>query len=294
MPDSKPRLSIVIACLNAERTVAACLDALRAACAEYNVEMIAVYPADAPLPERIRDEYRDVRVLFAPPGTLVPVLWAEGFRVSSGGVVAFTTGHCVVGPAWARSLLEAIDQGAAGAGGALALNGDDSGPVDWAVYFLRYSAFMPPQPAGDIDEIPGDNAAYARVVLERHAESLADGFWEVDFHRRVHADGEHLVMVPEATATFGRSFSFRTILRHRFLHGRHYGWYRAQYGLAPGWRGILAGPLVPLVLTARILRRVAERPMEWRRALASLPILLPLAGSWALGEMTGAWRACHE
>ncbi|MDQ3604661.1 MAG: ferritin-like domain-containing protein [Gemmatimonadota bacterium] len=107
--------------------MAACLDALRAACAEYNVEMIAVYPADAPLPERIRDEYRDVRVLFAPPGTLVPVLWAEGFRVSSGGVVAFTTGHCVVGPVWARSLLEAIDQGVAGAGGALALNGDDSG-----------------------------------------------------------------------------------------------------------------------------------------------------------------------
>src|SRR5205814_4082254 len=114
-------------------------------------------------------------------------------------VVAFTTGHCIVDRDWAQAMLGAIAGGAAGVAGALSL-ADDAGPVDWALFYLRYSAFLgrgesAPEVA---HEIPGDNAAYSRDALARHAASFAQGFWEVDFHRRLRAENSatRLLFVP--------------------------------------------------------------------------------------------------
>lgn len=179
--------------------------------------------------------------------------------------------------------------GATGAGGALQL-GPGASVVGGAVYFLRYSAFMPPLPAAEVAEIPGDNAAYLRSALERYRAILADGFWEVEFHRRLRAEGGRLVGVPEATVSIWPAFSFASIFRQRFQHGRHFGAFRVSTTGAPRWRGVLAAPVVPVLLVARILRRVARRPELRARALLALPALLPLAVAWAAG---GAWGALH-
>ena len=218
---------------------------------------------------------------------MIPRLWAAGFAASRGDAVAFSTGHCIVGAGWARALLAALDAGATGAGGAIAL-GRDAGVVDRAVYYLRYSAFMPPAPRGQVAEIAGDNAAYDRSELERQSGSFADGFWEVEFHRRARAAGGHFVSVPEATAEIGRSFTFGTILRHRYLHGMRCGEDRARAHGLSRWRSVAAAPVVPFLLVARILRRT-RRWQDRLRVISALPVLLTLATSWSIGEGRGGW-----
>lgn len=284
------RLSVVVACVEAGRSIDRCLSGLEAACAGVAAEILVVHADDVSLAERVRAGRPAVRLVAGRPGALVPELWAEGFRSSRGAVVAFFTGHTFAGPAWARALLRGTDAGYAGVGGALAL-GAGTGIVDWAVYLLRYSAFMPPPPPGDVPEIPGDNAAYDRAALERHRGSFAAGFWEVEFHRLIRAEGARLTFAPEATVEFGRSFTFGTILRHRFHHGRHFGGYRVTAEGVPPVRVVAAAPLVPAVLAARVLRRAWSRPGMVGRALIALPLVLTLGLAWAAGEGWGAWLA---
>ena len=42
--------------------------------------------------------------------------------------------------------------------------------VDWAEYFCRYARDMLPFARRENPEIPGDNCAYRRELLERHAQ----------------------------------------------------------------------------------------------------------------------------
>jgi hypothetical protein len=135
-----------------------------------------------------------------------------------------------------------------------------------------------------------DNAAYRRDTLERHSASFADGFWEVDFHRRLRREngGTRLEFIPGADAQFGPSSSFAPLARQRFAHGRHWGAWRVEQGVRSAWQVVVAAPLVPLVLGARIARRVLRRPSHRVRFVLSLPVVLALAAAWAAGEAVGA------
>lgn len=282
-------LSVVIASIDAGRTITECLRRFTKTCAGLRAELIVVDASSDGSAEQVEAAGGATLVRCA-PGTLAPVLWAEGYRRATGRVVAFTTGHCLPVDGWATAMLEAIDQGASGAGGPLAI-APGTRPLDWAVFYLRYSAFM----AGTLGEgriageIAGDNAAYARPALDRHAATFASGFWEVDFHRSVRADGGWLAAVPAATVLFGPSFPLRTIASHRFAHGRQFGAGRARGG-RPVWLLVLSAPVVPAILTARAARRVWEGGGSPLQFLAALPWFLVLSAAWAAGEAWGAVR----
>jgi hypothetical protein len=285
-----PRLSVVVACVDARSTIDECLSSFRVALEPVAAELLVVHSGDTVLEARVRDAHRWARVVAASSPALVPDLWAQGFRVSRGEVVAFSTGHSIVGREWAQSLLEAIGSGATGAGGALVL-APGAGMLATAVYLLRYSSFMPPPPAGPVHEIPGDNAAYLRAALERHAASFSEGFWEVDFHRRIRREGAILVFAPAATCAIRPAFRWASVMRHRYAHGRYSGRWRVSIGSVPSWRPLLFAPLVPLVLALRVLRRAAGVPRLLARAAAALPAVVAVAAAWAAGEAAGAWQA---
>jgi len=281
-------LSVVVASVDGSRSRSACLDHLLTSCASLEAEILICEASDrgpeiADLPDR-------VTTWRFPSETLTPVLWGEGLRRANGRVVAFTTTHFLVGEHWARRLVEAVDAGAAGAGGPVVI-APGTGPLDWAVYFLRYSAFMPATlGAGRISgELAGDNAVYSRAALEPHRARLAQGVWDVDVHRWLRADGHGLVAVPEATAAYAASSRFRTIALHRFRHGRQYGAGRVSRGERSRWLVVCAAPAVPLVLALRAGRRVLGADRDLRFVL-SLPWFLLLAGAWAVGEAWGALR----
>ena len=284
-------LSVVIATTEARTSIDDCLDRLRQSCAPLAAELIVVDASTDDTAARASAFGPPVSVVTLPPGTLTPMLWAEGYRRSRGRIVAFTTGHCLASPRWAEAITAALGAGAAGAGGPLVI-ASGTRAIDWAIYYLRYSAFTPEaMGSGRIaGEIAGDNAAYRRDVLDRYADTFRNGFWELDVHRRLRADGGWLTAAPDAWMAFGRSFPARVILAHRYAHGRQFGAERVAGGAKRRWQILLSAPLVPLVLWARALARTARSGREpWRFALAT-PWFLLLASSWALGEAAGAAR----
>lgn len=280
-------LTVIIACVEASRSVERCLLALEESCATLHAQIILADASNDRTTTLVTRRWPAVEILRFPPGTLVPRLWSAGLRLARGRVVAFTIGHVSVTPTWARALVNGLVN-ASGAGGPLVL-ADDARIVDWAVFYLRYSAFLPSQlEDGPVaGEIAGDNAAYTRAALDRHAASLADGFWEVEFHRRLRADGGSLGATTLATATFIRSAPFWCIARHRYAHGRHFGASRVAHG-SSALRIVGAAPLVPLVLAWRAARRALREREHRRRFLLAMPLFLALAAAWAAGEAHGA------
>lgn len=285
------RLSVVVAGVDSPGSAARALAALARACRDQDAEILFLDGTGAVEPPT--GLASAVRVHRVPAGTSTPVMWAAGFARSRGRIVAFTTADFMVTESWARSLIRAIDAGATGAAGALTLS-EGTSVVGWATFFLRYSAFLTPSAEGDAStlELPGDNAAYRREALLRHAHSFVEGFWEVDFHRRLRAEPGHhtLALVAGAEARFVPAVSLATVARQRFAHGSHSGAWRVETGARATWQVVLSAPLVPLVLTARMARRVGRaRGYAWR-FIASLPALLSLAAAWAAGEAWGALR----
>jgi hypothetical protein len=286
---TSPDLTVVLA-LDDRASLDGALDSLRLACRGMSSELIVVVagaPVDVPAAGFTR-----VRVECRPQGTLVPHLWGAGLGAASGRIVAFTTGQLRVSAAWARSLLRALESGAYGAGGPISLMAG-APPSTAAAYLTRFSLFAPhlwPSPAGARD-VAGDNAAYQREALLSHPDLVAEGFWEVEFHRRLEAAGRVLRMEPEARAEFVGPVAFGPLLQQRYRHGKEFG--RSRVERHDEWRLklLLAAPLVPIPLIARAGRRVLPARPNRRIFVRALPRLALLSGAWALGEAAGAATA---
>ena len=282
-------VSVVIASVESEHSIGACIDSIRKALAGLSAEVFVVDASRDGTAEIASERIGRGRVVQCVPGTLTPELWAAGIAQTTGRIVALTTGHFVVEPRWIASLTSALTDRTVGVAGHVAL-ADDANVTDWAVFYLRYSEFLnePARSLGEVPGIPADNAAYEGDAVRRFVRTTGDGFWEVEFHRQAHAEGRTLALVEGATARYGRSFPFSTILAHRFHHGRHAGAWRAQHGQRSALVILLAAPAVPLLLATRVWQRVRGSADHRRRFLRSLPRFMALAASWAVGEAFGA------
>ncbi len=285
-----PDLTVVVAAVDSGTHLSRSLEALVRACGDLACEILVVGPL-GPAADHLRP---GVTFLSAPADSLTPELWARGIAQATGRVVALTTSHFAVSPGWGRALVDAIGGDTAAAGGPLTL-ARNTGPTDWAVFFLRYSAFLERSWSDGLTsgEIAGDNAAYRREDLVRHAPTFDRGFWEVDFHRLLRADGLSLRRVSRAGAALIGSFPVTTFLRQRFAHGREF----AAGDVRAGRRGriglVLRAPAVPFVMALRAARRVGWRG-DLLRFAGSVPMFLLYASAWAAGEATGALRPAAD
>jgi len=282
-------VSVIIASVESARSIRGCIESVQTALDGWNGEVLVVdasIDASADIAER---ELGTAHVTRCASGTLTPELWAIGIARSRGRVIALTTGHFEVAPTWVASLEAGLKEGQSGAAGRIDLANETS-ITDWAVFYLRYSEFLnePEQVRRGVPGIPADNAAYDGEAIRRFVKTSDDGFWEVEFHRQLHAAGESLAVVPGATARYARSFPFRTIARHRFHHGRHSGAWRVSRAHRSPAMIVAAAPLVPVALALRVWRRVRRSPSHRGRFLRALPAFLTLAAFWAIGEAAGA------
>jgi hypothetical protein len=232
-----------------------------------------------------------LRVLTAPPTALAPELWGIGLVAARGKAVAFTINQCVVQTGWAQAALGGLGAGDAGVGGRIGL-GDDASSTGRAIYFLRYSAFLSADDGRrhEVREIAGDNAAYDRALLMRY-DTYAHGFWEVEPHHRMRADGRQLARIPGMVAVFGGAPRLRSYIRQRFAHGRHFGGWRVRVGGRRPWQIVLASPLVPFVLLLRTAKRVSGTPGGLLGLSRCVAPFFALAAAWSAGEAAGALGA---
>src|SRR5260221_9942466 len=172
-------VTVVIGSKNARATAEACLESVCAQAMRIDTQILYVEASTAGPPEFSFDSLASVVCIEASPTLLVPDLWALGLSKAKGAVVAFTTADCVPAGDWLESIFAALENEpqAAAVGGPIEPPEGGSG-ADWALYFTRYSAYLPPVDAHRTRDLAGDNAAYRRADLDQCVEQIANGFWE--------------------------------------------------------------------------------------------------------------------
>lgn len=284
----RPRLTVVVASSNAAVSVEACLTSLLEQ--TEGVELLVVDNSTDGTRQVLASRFPAVTTIEDSPRALIPELWRTGIERASGEIVAITTAHCVPARDWCSRILELHEVNRPAIGGAVE-NHPEGSLVDWAVYFCRYSAYMPPFPPGPVPEIPGDNASYRSDQLRRFPDTWKDGFWEPVFHAALKAAGMQLLLEPTVVVTHRRSFGFRGFLRGRFLHGLQFGSWRAAR--LRGFRRtayLLLSPLIPVVLLLRTVRQVAAKRRHRVKLALSIPLLAAFFCAWAAGEAVGSLR----
>jgi len=278
---AEPTVSVVIGSTASPDSLRACLDAL-----EPQRDGVEVIVAEAtPSPDVVRTRYDWARFMER-RNALVPELWRDGIDAATGDVVALTISPMVPAPDWIASIR--TEHGAHDAVGGAIDPGRSLRASDWGEYFCRYAREMRPFAAGEKGDLAGDNAAYKRSLLERWSADYRDGFWEPEFHRRLTANGIGLWHTPSVVVFQGRSGGALAFVRQRLKHGRKYGRQRgARFSRARNAIGVAAAPLVPFLMTARVLREVFARGRYRLRVLVVLPVIFGFEVVWAFAEAAG-------
>ena len=133
------------------------------------------------------------------------------------------------------------------------------------------------------------NIAYRREVLE----SLRD-VWEDDFHETVVNEalferGHQIWLTPAATVYQQRGrLRWGEVIKERIVWGRSYGGTRVKgFPFTKRLPYAALCPLLPVVLTSRVVRIAWRRRNFWSGCLPALPIVILLFIMWSYGEMVG-------
>lgn len=284
-----PEISVLIGAQDARASLGGSLEAVLGQLAGRNGQVVVADASIDGSADLVAERFPTVELLRAASGWLVPQLWGLALERARAPLVALLSGHCVPQEGWLETLLCLARDRPEYVG----FGGPIEGPIggsgrDWAVYFARYTAYLPPVEEGEAEEIPGDNAAYRKAALDRVWTSRNEGFWETLVHRRLRAAGDKLLMAPGVRVRLGRTEGVRRFAVARLRHGRHYGSTRPTASAGERLLRVAAAPALMPLLLLRIGRRVsAHRPDLMPAYLRSLPWLVLWLGAWTVGEVSG-------
>lgn len=275
-------LSVVVGSNGAPGSIETFLDTL-APQLDDGVEVL-VCEADAS-PDELRARHPRVRFLER-PGALVPELWRDGIDAAEGKFVVLSISPMRPAPDWLATVRRLVTDADA-VGGAID-PADGLRVRDWAEYFCRYARDMRPFTSHTCADLPGDNAAYAMAALAPIRDVYRSGFWETVVHRTLLDRSRRLVHDPSLVVYQGRSAGVAAFARQRFQHGRLYGQQRGSgYSTTRKALGVIGAPLVPFLMTYRVIRQVAAKRRHGRAALAALPLIFAFNAVWAVAEARG-------
>lgn len=279
------RMSVVVAAFNSAESIQRCLSSLLPQMTDGD-EVIVCTNLPASSIEPLRSDDARVRWVTMERSTTIPLLRAEGARLSNADVVAFTEDHLFVDAAWRQAMGRSFEEGRSVVGGPVEFSGPGS-PFDRAMYLFDYAPFMSPVPAGPVSRLTAANAAYKRSLLSEGP--LTDGVYEVTLNSRLRSQGEILWLNPQAPVYHAKNYE-RTRSVSQMRHaGRSYASMRMR-GRGALVRAVyaLATPLLVFVLPGRILSLVLKRARPVTQWLVCLPYLLVISVAWALGEFLGS------
>lgn len=294
-----PQISVVIASKVGPPFIDQCLESIRDEVANLGAEALIVTPRSEADVSRIQACFPWVRVIRDPAVTKVPALRRRGVEDATGDYVAIIEEHCSAAPDWLHQALAAFAKGSyAAVGGAITDYGYHR-LRDWVVYFIEYNGALPPVAAGETDNLNDANIAYPRRVLLEQLRLLDDGYWPMTLHPTLAARGDKLLSVPEMVVYHRGPFDFLYYLHQRFLFSRAFAGVRARTQ-SPARRVayLVAAPVIPLMLLARITRTVVHKRCRVPQFIRALPltvlaVIVLVAGEW-VGCLLGPGNALSE
>jgi hypothetical protein len=281
-----PALSVVIASVNGWDVLEPTLRSLDALAERDRIEVIVVDRAGGATRERIRTHRPEVVLIPVDDRLPIPRLRYQGVINARGDLVAILEDHGAVDGQWAAALLAAhLDRW--GAVGGVVENGRN-GLVNWAAFFCEYTPYMSPVTEGAAHDLPGNNIAYKRPYLMRHAHVLDDGKWESWLNDCLRADGVELATTNRAVVRHIKPFALGEFIVQRFHFARSFaGMRRRDQSAAMRMLYGCGSILLPGVLLARIARTALRKGRHLGQLAAALPLLSVFLGVGAAGELVG-------
>ncbi|MDX2036062.1 MAG: glycosyltransferase [Isosphaeraceae bacterium] len=279
-----PLLSVVIASVNGPELLERTLAALDALPERERLEILVVSRGEHD--ERLAARAPSVRIIEGEAGETIPALRYRGIVASSAGLVAILEDHVAVESTWADSMIEA-HRGPWGAVAGAVANGR-GGWVDWAAFLCEYTTYMPPVVDGEHHDLPGNNIAYKRECLLRHAHELRDGRWESWVNARLHAEGVPTAVTNGAVVHHLKPFGLARFLVQRFHFSRSYAGMR-RVDQSPLRRVVygFGSAVLPALLSWRTARQALAKRVSPARLISVAPLLGLFFTVGAFGEMLG-------
>ncbi len=243
----------------------------------------------------IAEQFPNITLLRGKPDDLIPHLWGLGMIRAVAPIVAITNAQCIPETAWLSSITRCFDLNKVCAVGGPILPPVKGSALDWAIYFSRFTAFMPPVLNGTIKELPGDNVAYSKDGLDRHWKNRDQGFWETLFHHQLRVNNESLYMSSDVKVHLAHTEDASDFFSVRLRHGRHYGSTRPNTSLLARIVRIISAPILVPYLVGRMGVRVLRKRSDFLpQFMIALPWLVVFTVAWSIGEIQGYLAPAHE
>ena len=157
-----------------------------------------------------------------------------------------------------------------------------------ALWFCDFGRHPPPLPEGTAATLSDTNVAYPAQALAQVAPTWAIVYREPAVHAALLATGLRLYTAPDALVHQARPpIALGAALRERFVWGRSYGGTRPGLTRVARLARAAAAPVLPALLTWRVMATAVRRGGHLGRALGCAPYIVLLQGAWATGEALG-------
>jgi Glycosyl transferase family 2 len=288
-------ITVVIASQNARASIAECLNAVVEQARDLNVEILVADASTDGTDAIIAEQFPNLKLLRGKSTDLIPHLWGLGMNQAVAPIVAITNAQCIPEEAWLTTIAGAFAaNNVSGVGGPI-LPPIKGSPLDWAIYFSRFTSFMPPVQDGVAGELPGDNVAYTKEGLDRYWKHRDSGFWETLFHHELRQNHQFLYMSTKVKVHLAHTEDAADFFSVRMRHGRHYGSTRPNTNLIARIVRILSAPILVPYLVGRMGSRVLRKRKDFLpQYLIALPWLIVFTVAWSIGEIQGYLEPLHE
>jgi Glycosyl transferase family 2 len=284
--EKAPALSVIVASVNGWELLEPTLRALDAQAERSRMEIIVVEAVGGETRRLLREHQPSVEVIAVERKLTIPALRHLGVVRARGDLVAILEDHGEVDHDWASALLEA-HRGPWGAVGGVVENGRE-GLVNWAAFFCEYTPYMGPVLEGESTDLPGNNIAYKRPHLLRHAHELEQGRWESWINDKLRVDGVPIASTNKAVVRHIKPFRLGHFLIQRFHFARSYaGMRRVDQSLAKRLIYGVGSLALPALLLLRVTKTAIAKKRHLGKFAASVPLIALFYTVGAAGEMIG-------
>ncbi len=288
MGTQSPKISVVIASIVGAPFIDECLASIEQEAKGLDAEVIVVACGASDYAERLRQAFPWVQVIERAQRDTVPQLRALGVENAHGAIVAIIEEHCCAAKDWLHQALAGHARGDYAAVGGPVVDLAYERLQDWVVYFCEYNGYLPPWHNGETHLLNGANIAYQRSVLLDHLALLTRGYWEATLHPTLLAEGCKFMSLPNMIVHHRGPFRYGYYLQQRYWFSRAFAGARASaMPLSRRLSFLVATPLVPPVLFARMAARVWQKQCHVDKFALSLPLLIPALAVYAAGEGMG-------
>ncbi len=284
---SAPAVSVIIPAYRSQRTMAGCLEALRAQTLSDHETLVVDSSPDDAVERIVREGFPEVHYEHYRQRLLPHAARNRGAEVARTDLIAFTDPDVYPHPKWLEALLQSHRSNGLITVGAIACHGKRW--VDVGTHLCKFSTWLPARGPRPIDMGPTANLLCPRPLF--HDLGGFEGhllLGDATFSWRARRLGHTLWFEPRAIVVHHHVTSLRELVAERYQRGAMFAAMRAEWhrNRAPLHALYLAVSILPVRLT-RILALTAARC--WRAGLlsdlaATLPVVVLGHAAWLAGE----------